>query len=90
VNADQLRYVASRRRWFIRYGAGWQPDNWRDVLWRARQACLQAAAESNEPAPNLAVTITAVERLAHRRPPPAATESELGRRTHLATKGERR
>jgi hypothetical protein len=67
-NADQPRYVASRRRWFIRDGASWRPDNWGDVPWRARQACLQVAAESNEPARNLAATITAVERLARRDP----------------------
>jgi predicted amidohydrolase len=47
----------------------------------ARQACLQAAAESNEPARNLAATVAAVERLARRDCRLAvATETELGAR----------
>jgi hypothetical protein len=78
-NADQLRYVTSRRRWFIRDGASWRPDQTLDVLWRARQSCLQAAAESNEPARNLAATIAAIERLArHDLRLAVATETELG------------
>jgi hypothetical protein len=78
-HAHHLRYVASRRRWFIRDGAGWRPDKTLEVFWRARQACLQAAAESPSPARNLAATVAAVERLARRDLRlVVVTETELG------------